>query len=92
MNNNKNLLHFSEGSSKQISDLSSVKSGESSLAPKKKIEKASGIKLGKSGASVSSQNKSGTNSDVSSFGIGDSVLDEMDSRVSADFRRVKGRK
>lgn len=70
-------------------DLSSAKSGDSSFAKKKKGEKASVLRVSKD--SVSSRSYE-TNSDVSSMNINESVFNQMNSDVSVDFRKRKGKK
>ena len=67
--------------------LSSAKSGESNFR-KRKVEKASVIKMAKE-ESIASSVGSEMNSSVSSVRINESVLNDMDSDVSVDFRKKR---
>ena len=83
-----------EDLSDSVSDeanISSAKSGDSMVGRRKRPEKAGVLKRGKGEVSSSSESEL-MNSDVSSVGIRESALAGMDSDVSTDFRKKKGRR
>lgn len=85
-------IHSISDRESDMLDLSSAKSGDSSFAKRKRGEKASVLKLSKDSFSSASSKSDVMNSDVSSVNVNESVFNEMNSEVSVDFRRKKGKK